>query len=100
MFSSRDDYARVVKLLLAAVHGATGGVGPNYDEDADGNPRVYWTDHELAEADRYRLDVTTRPGTYDGRVPPLLELRLLHDDAWYPDEDDASYHERHGTEPT
>lgn len=91
MFSSRVDLERVVKLLLHELSTAT-GPHATYDleRDADGNPRVYWTDRELAAADRFMLDVTERPGTYDDAVPRELELRLLRDDAWEPDRDEES----------
>jgi len=93
MFSSRDDYERVIKLLLAALHSSASAYDTTplltYDEDADGNPRVTFTDRQLTRSDRYRLDVTQRP---DGRhAPAELELRLLPDDGWAPgylDEED------------
>lgn len=95
MFSSRNDYERVIKLLLVRLRDGTGVelVGD------DGDPRVHWTDRELLEADRYRLEVTQRPGGWGhptggwpgGRppanvpVPPAeLELRLRVDDGWAP----------------
>lgn len=97
MFNSRTDYERVIKLLLVRL---CDGTGVELVGD-DGDPRVHWTDRELAEADRYRLDVTERPGgwgwptdgwsTPDGRPPrdraappAALELRLLRDDGWAP----------------
>jgi hypothetical protein len=81
MFSSRDDYERVIKLLLRDLAVASRVGGDPLDRDADDNPRISWTDDELAEADRYRLDVTQRPG---GHHAPELELRLLVDDGWDP----------------
>lgn len=89
MFSSRVDLERVVKLLL---HELSTDATAAYDveRDADGNPRVYWTHRELAAADRFLLDVTIRPGTYDDAVPRELELRLRRDDAWEPDRDEES----------
>lgn len=100
MFNSRADYERVIKLLLHEL-ASDATAAYDLDRDADGNPRFSWTDRELAEADRYRLDVTERPGgwgwptdgwsTPDGRPPrdraappAALELRLLRDDGWAP----------------
>lgn len=98
MFNSRADYERVIKLLLREL-ASDATAAYDLDRDADGNPRFSWTDRELAEADRYRLDVTERPGGWGhptggwpgGRppanvpVPPAeLELRLRVDDGWAP----------------
>lgn len=81
MFNSRIDYERVIKLLLHEL-ASDATAAYDLDRDADGNPRFSWTDRELAEADRYHLDVTTRPGGH--RASAELELRLLRDDGWAP----------------
>jgi hypothetical protein len=78
MFSSRDDYERVIKLLLATLF--DGDEPPVVQVDRD-HMEVAWTARELAEADRYRLDVTQRGyASTSGE----LELRLLPDDSWDP----------------
>jgi hypothetical protein len=87
---SRTDHERVIKLLLAAYdalcdHADPNELPTNVDHDADGHVRVTWTAAELAHADRYLLDVTTRPG--GGGVEPSLELRLVTDTGWYPEEE-------------
>lgn len=85
MFTSRDDYERVIKLLLRDLAVASRNGGDPLDRDADDNPRISWTDDELAWADRYRLDVTQRPGSLTrGDLRPELELRLLRDEGWAP----------------
>lgn len=90
MFQSCDDYERVVKLLLAAYDALCDYVDPNERPvnvtwDDAGVMSVTWTADGLAHADRYRLDVTQRPGGgYPGGPPPELELRLLVDDGWDP----------------
>jgi hypothetical protein len=93
---SRTDHERVIKLLLATL--LDGDEPPVVLVDRD-DLTVAWTAAELAAADRYRLEVTTRPGGWGhppgplpdpwpptGRPPPppTLELRLVPDDGWDP----------------
>jgi len=78
---SRADHERVIKLLLATLHVTNSGdlrdVGLTYRETDTGDPVVTFTADQLAlTADRYRLEVTTRPGP-----PASLELRL-REDSW------------------
>jgi hypothetical protein len=94
VFDSRADYERVVKLLLLRYAEATAPeVGDVREVD------VSWTVAELDRADRWRLEVTVRPGGWgfppggwpagrpptDRPAPPArLELRLTPDDGWAP----------------
>jgi len=104
MFQSRNDYERVIKLLLDALDALADYADPNevatvapFLDRAGEHARVTWTADELERADRYHLDVTERPGGWGyppggwpgGRppanVPPppaTLELRLVVDETW------------------
>jgi hypothetical protein len=104
VFRSRNDYERVIKLLLDALDSLAdyadpnevAAVAPSLDRAGE-HARVTWIAEELERADRFTLHVTERPGGWgyppggwpDGRPPPgyrappaSLELRLVDDETW------------------
>jgi hypothetical protein len=82
-FSSRADYDRVIKLLLATLLDPDEPPLVTVDRD---DVTVAWTARELAAADAYRLDVTVYHGPLGHSE---LELRLVVDTGWEPNDYDA-----------